>query len=406
MIGVLVQSIFHPDELIALIKYKLDPSSKVPKQEKMSEDMEECYKFLNLTSRSFAMVIQQLDPGLREAICLFYLVLRGLDTIEDDMTIPIDRKVQLLRDFHVFCKTPGWNFTESGPNEKDAPLLVHFQVVISELLKLDSFYQEPIIDIAKRMGHGMADFLTAKVITEKDWDLYCHYVAGLVGIGLSAIFSASKLENPQLAKREDLSNSMGLFLQKTNITRDYLEDIIDGRIFWPKDIWSLYAKELSDFRKIENKQASLNCLNHLINNALSHIPDVMDYMDMLSNQSVFNFCVIPQIMAIATLSACYNNYNVFTSVVKMRKGETVKLILRAKNMEQVRNIFGEYLDSIEARAPSNENGLKTKQIIAQVRQKGNIPSNKTQVVHFVPNLFIMSTLFATTAFFALKLAGK
>jgi farnesyl-diphosphate farnesyltransferase len=65
---------------------------------------------LNRVSRSFAIVIQQLGPELRDAVCsllrpsegaaslepvspprqvcVFYLVLRGLDTVEDDMSIP------------------------------------------------------------------------------------------------------------------------------------------------------------------------------------------------------------------------------------------------------------------------------------------------------------------------------
>lgn len=38
--------------------------------------------------RSFAVVIQQLPPELRDAICVFYLVLRALDTVEDDMALP------------------------------------------------------------------------------------------------------------------------------------------------------------------------------------------------------------------------------------------------------------------------------------------------------------------------------
>lgn len=29
---------------------------------------------------------------------------------------------------------------------------------------------------------------------------------------------------------------MGLFLQKTNIIRDYLEDYVDGRAFWPQEV--------------------------------------------------------------------------------------------------------------------------------------------------------------------------
>jgi farnesyl-diphosphate farnesyltransferase len=48
------------------------------------------------------------------------------------------------------------------------------------------------------------------VITVEDYDEYCHYVAGLVGLGLSRLFHSSGLEEFQ---PDDLSNSMGLFLQ-------------------------------------------------------------------------------------------------------------------------------------------------------------------------------------------------
>ena len=65
---------------------------------------------------------------------------------------------------------------------------------------------------------------------------YCHYVAGLVGIGLSRLFSASELESAEVGQDHALANSMGLFLQKTNIIRDYLEDILQGREFWPKEV--------------------------------------------------------------------------------------------------------------------------------------------------------------------------
>jgi len=51
--------------------------------------MVRCYELLDATSRSFAAVIQALDPELRPAICIFYLVLRGLDTVEDDMSIDL-----------------------------------------------------------------------------------------------------------------------------------------------------------------------------------------------------------------------------------------------------------------------------------------------------------------------------
>lgn len=89
------------------------------------------------------------------------------------------------------------------------------------------------------MGDGMAEFAQRDVESVKDYDLYCHYVAGLVGIGLSQLFHASGLEDDRFKNVDKIANSMGLFLQKVNITRDYLEDILQvpPRIFYPKEIW-------------------------------------------------------------------------------------------------------------------------------------------------------------------------
>ena len=70
-------------------------------------------------------------------VCLFYVVLRGLDTIEDDMTLPGEVKQQMLRTFHQKVVTPCWHFTGSGPNEKDRQVLVDFADVIEEVQILD-----------------------------------------------------------------------------------------------------------------------------------------------------------------------------------------------------------------------------------------------------------------------------
>lgn len=39
------------------------------------------------------------------------------------------------------------------------------------------------------------------------------------------LFASSQLESKEFYEMEDLANHMGLFLQKTNIIRDFLEDI-------------------------------------------------------------------------------------------------------------------------------------------------------------------------------------
>jgi farnesyl-diphosphate farnesyltransferase len=102
------------------------------------EDMKKCWGYLDLTSRSFAAVIKELEGDLSRVvssqvddlvllddhrmrrelmlpcaqIALFYLALRGLDTVEDDMTLSIEKKAPLLEEFYLKLEQDGWNFTE------------------------------------------------------------------------------------------------------------------------------------------------------------------------------------------------------------------------------------------------------------------------------------------------------
>ena len=75
-------------------------SQRVKRLTHGGKDVQFCYTMLNQVSRSFAVVIQQLPAELRDAVCVFYLVLRALDSIEDDMAFPEDKKLPLLRSLH------------------------------------------------------------------------------------------------------------------------------------------------------------------------------------------------------------------------------------------------------------------------------------------------------------------
>ena len=44
-----------------------------------------------------------------------------------------------------------------------------------------------IADITRRMGDGMAKYIQQDVETIAEYDEYCHFVAGLVGVGLSQV---------------------------------------------------------------------------------------------------------------------------------------------------------------------------------------------------------------------------
>jgi farnesyl-diphosphate farnesyltransferase len=316
-----------------------------------------CFRLLDLTSRSFSSVIQELNPELLMPVTLFYLVLRALDTIEDDMTLDIKTKEPLLRTFHTHLLEEGWTFDGNGPNEKDRDVNVHFDDVIAELRQTKKEYFDIIHDICVKMGNGMADYAVNAEFNEfgvkriVDYEEYCHYVAGVVGEGLTRLFVESNLANPALAKRPDLTESMGQFLQKTNIIRDVHEDMLDKRRFWPHEIWSKYVTDWDDLFKPENQEKALACSSEMVLNALKHAEECLFYMAGIRDQSVFNFVAIPQSMAIATLCLCFNNPDIFKKHIKITRGDACALMLRSTtNLGMVTEIFRQYARKIHQKA--------------------------------------------------------
>ncbi|KYO41025.1 squalene synthase [Alligator mississippiensis] len=395
----------RPAELCNLLRFRLAPAGTAVGKDPPRASLRACYQHLNQTSRSFAAVIQALDGELRHAVCIFYLVLRALDTIEDDMTISLETKVPMLHEFHSYLYQPEWRYTES--KEKDKQVLEDFPTISLEFRNLAEVYQDVITDVCRKMGVGMAEYLEKKINSVQDWDKYCHYVAGLVGIGLSRLFSASELEDPIVGQDVELANSMGLFLQKTNIIRDYLQDQLEGREFWPREVWSRYAKKLSDLAKPENADVAVQCLNELITNALHHVPDVLKYLSRLKNQSVFNFCAIPQAMAIATLAACYNNKQVFRGVVKIRKGQAVTMMMDATNVQAVKAIIYQYVEEIYQKIPSTDpSSNKTQQIIASVRTMSLPSSTIVSRNHYSPIYLSCAMLLAALSWQYLSAMSK
>ena len=372
MIQELLKSSNKPKEISALFKMKFGESSsnqQLPLEivAKHSSDMEFCYAALDKVSRSFAMVIRQLPYELKDPICIFYLVLRGLDTIEDDMEFPADVKKSMLLSFHEKCYDPNWKMYGVGDTHDYKVLLENFDKVTRSFLSLKQEYQLVIADICKKMGEGMCHFIDNDVNSEKDFDLYCHAVAGLVGHGLAALFSASGIEDKNVGLQKDLANSMGLFLQKTNIIRDFQEDLPVERVFWPSVIWSEYAEQLEYFTNNPESNKSVDCLNHMIENALRHIPDCIEFMSLIQDKDIFRFCAIPQAMAIATLSKLFQNANTFKKVVKIRKGLAARMIMELQSMQELYNIYSEFAESMLSRIDKNTNrGKEINQILEHV----------------------------------------
>jgi len=357
-----------------------------------------CDEILCKVSRSFAAVIRQLPSTLVVDVLVFYLILRALDTIEDDMTaFDNETKIKHLLAFHQTAlgdDNPNWSM--DGVGEGDERRLLHeFPKCYSVYASLCSESRDVVLDITKRMAGGMAEFvgkdLGQGTIDIKEYNRYCHFVAGLVGEGLSRLFAVSGLEEKSLAQEEHLSNSMGLFLQKTNIIRDYLEDYVDGRAFWPQSVWKKYSQsgDLGYFCKQDDPEVhkfSLHCLNDLVTNALELAPDSLSYLSKLRCKENFRFCSIPQVMAIATLDKCFHNSDVFTGVVKIRKGLSCKLINGTTDLDSVHAIFHSFALTILEKArvareggfedPSYHRTVKACETILKITDTGTTATQK------------------------------
>ena len=336
----------------------------------VEENWNFCFESLKNVSRSFNIVIKQLDDETMKVVCIFYLVLRGLDTIEDDMSIPIEDKKQMLLDFHNNIENVDY-FIECGDKPEYRILMKNFYKVNRTYKQLNSKYRDVIKNITLKMAKGMVEFLDKPSMdTTEEYDSYCHYVAGLVGIGLSQIFTISGSEFNDLTKHESLSNSMGLFLQKTNIIRDIKEDYYEKRYWWPKDIVSKHFASIDDIfgnmreagEAIEAGEADeltittkhTDLLNEMIMNALQHIPDSIEYLSLIKNISNFKFCAIPQVVAVQTLVTLFNNPNVFNKTEKLNKTTLARIFMDVHDMNSILKFYIDAVEKIERKIYDSE----------------------------------------------------
>lgn len=296
-------------------------------------------------------------------VVVFYLVLRALDTIEDDTTLDVEEKEPLLRRFYTHIDDKNWTFDGSGPDEKDREVLVKFDTVAREFNQLKDEYKDIIRDITLKMGDGMADYAKKanedpsgiSVKTIKDYELYCHYVAGLVGEGLTRLFVQANFVKPSLLRNTDLMESMGQLLQQTNIIRDVREDHDSKRHFWPSEIWSKHVEIFNDLFLPQNKQKALQCSTEMILLALNRAPQSLLYMSQVTNQPTFNFVSIPQTMALATLELCFRNPALFERNIKISKGAACQIMLEStRDFRGVCEVFRRYARRIRRRNDSRD----------------------------------------------------
>ncbi len=161
---------------------------------------------------SFYYSFMFLAPQRRRAITALYAYCREVDDVVDECSDPALARTKL-----DWWRTEVSRLREGRPDHPvTRALLPHL-----EPLALPIEHLEAIID-------GMQMDLTQnRYLDFAALELYCHRVAGVVGILSASIFGYSRPETLQYAER------LGLAFQLTNIIRDVGEDARKGRIYLP-----------------------------------------------------------------------------------------------------------------------------------------------------------------------------
>ena len=228
-------------------------------------------------SRSFSLPILKLDDRFRVPVMVEYNLNKTIDTIEDSTGLEPDEKIYLITTFCQFLERDNYStevqnrMLEVTP-EEEAFVFKNYEATISLYNTLSTEEKELARRWTGEMAEGMCTFLKKPIKTHHDLNDYCYYVAGTVGLYLTNLLklNGSNVSDEIFERLSVTAVSFGLFQQKLNIIRDFIEDkITKKRSFWPQS----YFEEEKDNVRILNRM----CFDVLKND----IPRAIEYFGLL-----------------------------------------------------------------------------------------------------------------------------
>lgn len=377
---------FCPLEKAAVFRLKYRNILEDNMQQRCTDpDIQICNDIMGRTSPWLAAVVRQLPNGMCLDACIYFLVLRALETLEATETLhggDEEKRRDELRGFadnrlmDIACCIRGVG------DGADRSLLLKLGSVTRIFRTLPSKSRAIIADIVKRLGASMADRvgtdLRQGTADLASYERHCHISAGLACEGFARLAVSRGLEEDIILGRGEkcwdfvpespmtesspksdasthslaLVNSVALFLKKTEIIRDYLKEYVAGRCPWPQDVWKKHATtgELGEFARPTAHGAgkrlrasgegahivgkgvgtqAIACLNEMVGDALLLVVDCIDFLNRIDNMAVYRFWAIPFLLSLATLTDCFDNPLVFTGSVQVRRGLQARLVIAA-----------------------------------------------------------------------------
>ncbi len=310
-----------------------------------------CHAMLPKVSRTFAICIRLLPPGLDHSVLVAYLLCRIADTIEDSTTLDPLLKQRLLSAFGDTVADPtdradAVRAAFPNPVSDEEQLVRHADLVLQEFRNLPVRHQVAVRPWVQEMSRGMADFAHRKgaapsahleaLATVADLDRYCYLVAGTVGHLLTELFhlhagTRSRARYEHLKAR---ATSFGLGLQLTNIIKDVADDRQRGWSFVPRELCQLAGITPDELHDGRHAAAAARVMHLLIAKAKSHLLDALEYSTALPRRQygIRLFCLTSLYFAVQTLHLAERDDRLLDPQhkVKITRPEVVRTIATSR----------------------------------------------------------------------------
>jgi phytoene synthase len=180
-----------------------------------SEALRASREIIAVHSKSFALASRLLPPAVRDRAVVVYAWCRRADDAVD-LTPPGEVEDALARLRHEL------EAVYAG-DALDDPILDAFQTVVTQR-SIPRRYPQELLE-------GLAMDVRGTTYTDlPELLLYCHRVAGVVGLMMCHVMGVAHEDATAHAVQ------LGVAMQLTNIGRDVLEDYRRGRVYLPADL--------------------------------------------------------------------------------------------------------------------------------------------------------------------------
>jgi phytoene synthase len=173
-----------------------------------------CSQKAKASGSSFTVSFRFLEPKRRQAITALYAFCREVDDVVDECREPAIARVKL-----------DWWRGELAALESGQPS----HPVTQALAIARQHFDLPVEQLGEIIDGMQMDLEQTRYADFKTLQLYCHRVAGVVGLLAAEIFGYSDRHTLKYA------HTLGLAFQLTNIIRDVGEDARRDRIYLPQD---------------------------------------------------------------------------------------------------------------------------------------------------------------------------